>query len=92
MSYVENLKDCTKQVFQSLLVTYQGDFAMLGGELRTKEYSSNAYRFWNDNRSQASYTCLIFSSVDCKLDAAKAWRFVSADEVDYELYLGTKMD
>ena len=43
-----------RTIFDSLFVNYQGGFAMLGGELRTKEYSSNAYQFLIDNTSQVS--------------------------------------
>ena len=65
---------------------------MPGGELRTKEYSPNAYQFWIDNTSQVSYMSSIFSEVNGKLVGAQPWRFVGADEIDYELHLGTKLD
>ena len=81
-----------KTNFQSLFVNYQGGFAMPGEELRTKEYSSNAYQFSIDNTSQVSYTSLIFSEVNGKWVGAQTWRSVGADEFDYELHLGTKMD
>ena len=41
--------------FESLFVNYQGGFAMPGGKLRTKEYSSNAYQFSINNTGQVSY-------------------------------------
>ena len=81
-----------KTIFESLFVNYQGGFAMPGGELRTKEYSSNAYQFSIDNSSQVSYTSLSFSEVNGKRVGAQTWRFVGADEIDYELHLGTKLD
>ena len=65
---------------------------MPGGELRTKEYSSNAYQFSIDNTSQVSYTSLSFSEVNGKWVGAQPWRSVGADEIDYELHLGTKLD
>ena len=43
-----------KTNFQSLIVSYQGGSEMPGGEIRTKEYSSNAYEFSIDNTSQVS--------------------------------------
>ena len=46
-----------KTNFESLFVNHQGGFAMPGGELRTKEYASNAYQFSIENTSQVSYTC-----------------------------------
>ena len=65
---------------------------MPGGELRTKECSSNAYQFSIDNTSQVSYTSLSFSEVNCKWVGAQPWRSAGADETDYELHLGTKLD
>ena len=65
---------------------------MPGGELRTSEYSSNAYQFSIDNTSQVSFTSLSFSEVNGKWVGAKPWRSVGADEIDYELHLGTKLD
>ena len=73
-------------------MNYQGGFAMPGGELRTKEYSSNAYQFSIDNTSQVSHTSLGFSEVNGKRVGAQPWRCVGADEIDYELHLGTKLD
>ena len=55
-----------KTNFESLFVNYQGGFAMPGGELRTKEYSSNAHQFSIDNNSPGSYTSLNFSEVNGK--------------------------
>ena len=55
-----------KTNFESLFVIYQGGFATPGGELRTKQYSSNVYRFSIDNSSQVSYTSLTFSEVNGK--------------------------
>ena len=81
-----------KTNFESLFVNYQGGFAMPGGELRTKEYSSNAYQFSIDNTSQVSYTSLSFSEVNGKWVGAQPWRSVGADEIDYEMHLGTKLD
>ena len=63
---------------------------MPGGELRTKDYSSNAYQFSIDNTSQVSYTSLSFSEVNGKWVGAQPWRSVGADEIDYELHLGKK--
>ena len=65
---------------------------MLGGELQTKECSSNAYQFSIDNTSQVSYTSLSFSEVNGKWVCAQPWRSVGADEIDYELHLGAKLD
>ena len=81
-----------KTSFESLLVNYQGGFAMPGGELRTKEYSSNAKQFSIENNSQVSYTSLSFSEVNGKWVGAQTWRSVGADEIDYELHWGTKLD
>ena len=81
-----------KTSFESLLENYQGGFAIPGGELRTKEYSSNAYQFLIDNTSQVSYTSLSFSDVNGKWVGAQPWRSVGADETDFELHLGTKLD
>ena len=78
--------------FGSLFVNYQGGLAIPGGELRTKEYSSNAYQFSDDNTSQVSYTSLGFSELNGKWVGAQLWRSVGADEIDYELHLGTKLD
>ena len=55
MSDVENMESCTKQTLK-VFVNYRGDFAMAGGELQTKDYSSNAYQFLIDSTSQVSYT------------------------------------
>ena len=65
---------------------------MPGGELRLKEYSSNAYQFSFDNTSQVSYTSLSFGEVNGKWVGAQSWRSVGADEIHYELHLGTKLD
>ena len=65
---------------------------MPGKELRTKEYSFNAYQFSIDNTSQVSYTSLSFSEINGKWVAAQSWRSVGADEIDCELHLGTKLD
>ena len=65
---------------------------MPAGELRTKEYSSNAYQFSIDNTSQVSYTSLSFSEVNGKRVCAQPWRTVGADEIVYDLHLGTKLD
>ena len=68
-----------KTNFESLFVNYQGEFAMPGGELRTREYSSNTYQFLIDNTSQVSYTSLIFSEVNSKWVGVQRWRSVGAD-------------
>ena len=78
--------------FESMFVNYQGGFALPGGELRTKEHSSNAYQFSIDKTSQVSYTSLNFSEVNGKWVGARPWRSVGADVIDYELHLGTKLD
>ena len=76
-----------KTNFESLFVNYQGGFAMPAGELRTKDYSSNAYPFSIDNTSQVSYRSLSFSEVNGKWVGAQPWPSVGADEIDYELHL-----
>ena len=64
-----------KTIFESLFVNYQESFAMPGGELRTKEYSSNAYQFSIDNTSQVSYTSLSFSEVNGNWVGAQPFAF-----------------
>ena len=64
---------------------------MPGGELGTKKYSSNAYQFSVDNTSHVYYTSSSFSEVNGKQFGAQPWRSVGADEIDYELHLGTKL-
>ena len=81
-----------KTNFESLFVTYQGGFAMPGGELRTKEHAFNAYQFSIDNSSQVSYSSLSFSKSNGQWIGAQPWHTVGADEIDYELHLGTKLD
>ena len=81
-----------KKNFEGRFVNYQEGFTKPGGELRTKEYSTNPYQFSIDNTSQVSYTSLSFSEVNGKWVGAQPWRFVGADEIDYELLLGAKMD
>ena len=81
-----------KTNFEVLFVNYLGCFAMPGRELRTDEFSSNAYQFSIDNTSQVFCTSLSFSEVNGKWVGAKPWRSVGADEPNYELNLGTKMD
>ena len=61
-----------KTIFESLFVNYQGGFAMPGGELRTKDYSSNAYQFSIENTSQVSYTSLSFSEVNSEWVGAQS--------------------
>ena len=73
-------------------MNYQGGFAIPGEELRTKDYSSNAYQFLIDNTSRVSYTSSNFSEVNGKRVGAQPWRSVGEDEIDYELHLGTKLD
>ena len=80
-----------KTNFENLFVNYQG-FAMPGRELRTREYSSDAYQFSIDNTSQVCYTSLGFSEVNGKWVGAQLWRSVGTNEIDYELHLGTKLD
>ena len=65
---------------------------MPGWQLRTKEFSSNVYQFSIDNTSQVSYTSLSFNEINGKWVGAQTWRSVSADEIDYELHLRTKLD
>ena len=65
-------------------MNYQGGFAMPRGELRTKEYSSNAFQFSIDNTSQVSYTSLSFTEVNGKWVGTQPFRFVGANEIDYE--------
>ena len=81
-----------KTSFESLLVYYQGRFAMSGGQLRTKEYSSNAYQFSMENTSQVSYPSLCSSQVNVKWFGAQPWRSVSQDQIDYELRFGKKLN
>ena len=81
-----------KTYFESLFMIYQGGFAKPGGKLRTKEFSSNANQFSIDNTSQVSYTSLSFSEVNGKWVGAQPWRSVGADENDFGLHLGTKLD
>ena len=81
-----------KTNFVSLFVTYQGGFAMPGEELRTKEHAFNAYQFSIDNSSQVSYSSLSFSKSNGQWIGAQPWHTVGADEIDYELHLGTKLD
>ena len=65
---------------------------MPAGELRTKEFSSNAYQFSTNNTSQVSYTSLNFSELNGKWVGAQHWRPVRAVETDCEIQLGTKLD
>ena len=65
---------------------------MPGGNLRTKECSSNVYQFATDNTGQVSNTFLIFSEVYGKCFGAQPWCTISTDEVDYELHLETKLN
>ena len=81
-----------KRNFESLFVTYQGDFAMPVGELRTNEHAFNAYQFSIDNSSQVSYSSLSFSASNDLWVGAQPWHTVGADEIDHELHLGTKLD
>ena len=55
-----------KTKFESLVVNYQGGFPISGGELRTKDFSSNGYQFSIDNTSQLSYTSFSLSEVNGK--------------------------
>ena len=87
MSYVENLRDCTKQILK-VFVIYQGDFPRPSGELRTKKCSFNANKFSIDYTSQVSYTLLGLREVIGKCVGAQHWRSVGADEIDYEMHLG----
>ena len=73
-------------------MNYRGAFALPGGELRTKEYSSNAHQFSIDNSSQVTCMSLSFSEISNKRVGAQLWRSVGADEVDYEWHLGTNLD
>ena len=78
-AFPENYELCGKPErlyktnFESLFVNSQGGFAMPGGELRTKEYSSNAYQFSIDNNNQVFYTSLSFSEVNGKRVGAQPW-------------------
>ena len=81
-----------KTNFESLFVTYPGGFAMPGGELRSKKHAFNNYQFSIDNSSQVSYSSLSFSKSNGKWIGAQPWHTVGADEIDYELHLGTKLD
>ena len=81
-----------KTTFESLSVNYQGGFARRGGELRLKEYSSNPYQFSLDNTSQISYTSSSFREVNGIRVGAQPWHSVGADEMQYKLHLGTKLD
>ena len=78
--------------FESLFVTYQGGFAMPGGELRTKEHAFTAYQFSIDNNSQVPYSSLSYSKSNGQWIGAQLWHTVGADEIDYEVHLGSKLD
>ena len=86
---MENLKSCTRQ---SLKVCLRTTKEVSQCQVRTKEFSSNAYQFSIDNTSQVSYTSLSFSEVNGKWAGAQPWRSAGADEIDYDLHLGTKLD
>ena len=81
-----------KTNFGSLFLTYQRGFAMSGGELRTKELVFNAYQFSIDNSSQVSYLLLLFSKSNDLWVGALPSHTVGAEEIVYELHLGTKFD
>ena len=66
MSFVDKLRHCTKQTLKLFFVNYQGGFAMPGGKLRTKEYSTNAYQFLIDNFSEVSCVSWSFSEIYSK--------------------------
>ena len=65
---------------------------MPGGELGSKEYAFNAYQISIDNSSQVSYSSLSFSKSNGQWIGAQPWHTVGADEIDYEMHLGTKLD
>ena len=44
------------------------------------------------NTSQVPYTSLDFGEVNGHWVGAQRWRTLCADEIDYELYLGTELD
>ena len=81
-----------KRNFESLFLKYQGGIAIPGGEIRKKEFLSNAYQFSIDNSSQALYRSLGFCESNRKWVGAQHWRSVSEDEMDYQMHLGTKLD
>ena len=62
------------------------------GELRKKENPPNEYQSSIDNSRHVCYKSLSFSEVNGKWVGAKPWRSVGADDNDYELHLGTKLD
>ena len=78
--------------FESLFLKYQGGIAMPCGEIRRKEFLSNAYQFSIDNSSQALYTSLGFCESNRKWVGAQHWPSVSEEEMDYQFHLGTKLD
>ena len=78
--------------FESLFVKYQGGFAMPGEELRTQDFSCNAYQLSIDSSCQVSYLSVSLSEVNGKWIGAQPWCSVGADEIEYELHLGTKLN
>ena len=87
-----NSEKLYKTFFKSPFVNYQVGFAIPGGELRTKQSSCNANQFSIDNTSQLSYTFLSCSELNAKWVGAQPWQSVGAEEIDYEVQLGTKLD
>ena len=61
-------------------------------QYQVENYSSKAYRFSIDNTSQVSCTSLSFGEVNGKWVGAQPRRSAGADEIDYELHLGTNLD
>ena len=49
-----------------VFVNYQGGFAVPGGELRTMDFSSNAYQFWIQSTSQFFNTSISLCEVNGK--------------------------
>ena len=81
-----------KTNFESPSVLYHGCFAMPGAELRTKEKLFIAHHFSIDNTSQVPHTSLNFGEVNGNWVGAHSWRSVGADEIDYNLHLGNKLE
>ena len=70
-----------QSLYKTNFLNYGGAFPMPGGEIRTKEYSSNVYQFSIDNPSQVSYTSSSFTEAIGKWVGAQTWRSVGADEI-----------
>ena len=91
-NFVKNLENRIQQNFEKLFLTRQGGSPILWGKMRSDAFILKSFNFSTDNTSQVSHATLNFVKINVYWVRAQTWRTLCADEIDYALNLGTKLE